>query len=59
MQLQKIKFTEFLYTYSNHCIYQLFMLTLTVCFDHNYLMLANFEARRQTNMTTRLFHFKY
>lgn len=54
MQLHKIRFTEFLHTNSSQCMmppffffYQLFILTLTVCFYHDYLMLANYDARRQ------------
>lgn len=52
MQLQKVTFTELFYTL-------LAVHINCVCFDHDYLMLANFNVRRQqTNMKRGRFHFK-
>lgn len=52
MQLQKVTFTELFYTL-------LAVHINCVCFDHDYLMFANFNVRRQqTNMKRGRFHFK-
>lgn len=55
MQLQKIKFMQFLYTHSNQCIlslslsYQLFLLT-----DHEYFLLTSFQNKASTNLNQHI-----
>lgn len=45
--------------FTSLCLYyQLFILTWIVCLDHDYLILANFNARKQTNMMTGLLNFR-